>query len=240
MSKISVSSAPGSGGAWLLQVLDYCTTPDKSWEYRTVNFHTKVNEVLLSRQHHAGVDSDSVISIGNGNYKYNFWVLYLRKRVFETLEYTRIHGHRLILSGYREQTTPRDHFFWLTNQCRFIQTYNYTGQFTIDWSDLFFNDQQAWTRICEFLEHNRVTNYATYSDFVKVLENYKQTSRPLKLSANFNHKSFLLWSLCFLQNRGHRVPFDVFENFGQPVMTDWIRARQDPILEYTKSNSIEI
>jgi hypothetical protein len=57
---------------------------------------------------------------------------------------------------------------------------------------------------------------------------------------NFQNKLFKIWALAFLQNNNHKAPADVFYNFENPVINDWILDNKNLILDYTTSNCITI
>ena len=57
---------------------------------------------------------------------------------------------------------------------------------------------------------------------------------------NFKQKQFLIWSLAYLQNSEIQASFDVFENFGTPIMMNWIGEHQEKIISHTKKSLFEI
>ena len=243
---IKISYPQGSGGVWLAGLLHYCTTPHAIWQYRKINFYNQSQKIKIFHQFDL---ADNVLSVGNGNYKYNFWRIYAHKKVIRELDYKRF-SHQVYFKKFRHTrivTAPhnqyidlKDDFFWLIDQCRFIQEYNCPGKFQIDWQNLFYDPQQVWTKICEFLENNQIKNYRNFNQFLTTLENYKETCKPIKFSINFQHKLFKVWALSFLQNNNHEAPDDVFYNFEKPVINEWILDNKNLILDYTNSNCISI
>jgi hypothetical protein len=238
MNNIQISYPQGAGGVWLATVLHYCITPDAKWLPRTINFHNHDNR-KIANFHEIKVE-DNVLSIGNGDYKYNFWKLYIYKRILHELTYKRVRGMRLVIAPYDNYANERDDFFWLVNQCRFIQDYYCPGQFQIDWKTLFYNPEQAWTIICNFLEYHQIKNYCSFDQFMTVLENYQNTCKPVNLSINFKHKLFKVWALAFLQNNNFTSPTNLFDNFESTIIDDWILSNKDLILDYTNSNYINL
>ena len=233
MMDIKISYPHGAGGVWLASLLYYCVTPQATWIYCKTNFH-KHNQ-KIKNFHHVDI-ADDVLSIGNGNYKYIFWRLYAYKRVIHELDYKRFDHTRIITAPYYTNMDIRDDFFWLLNQCRFIQTYHCPGKFQIDWQNLFYNPQQVWTVICDFLENNKIKNHRNFDQFLPALENYKETCNHVKFRMNFKNKLFKIWALAFLQNNNHEAPADVFYNFENRVIDDWILDNKNLILDYTASN----
>ena len=234
---INISYPQGAGGVWLACLLYYCTNPNATWKYCKTNFHN--NDQKIKNFHHVDL-ADNVLSIGNGNYKYNFWRIYAHKRLIYELYYKRFDHKRVITSPYDKNIDIRDDFFWLLNQCRFIQEYNCPGKFQIDWQNLFYDPQQVWTSICNFLENNKIKNHRNFDQFLSVLENYKSTCKPIKFSINFQHKLFKIWALSFLQSNNHKAPDDVFYNFEKPIINEWILDNKSLILDYTNSSCINI
>jgi hypothetical protein len=238
MNNIQISYPQGAGGVWLSTVLHYCTVLDSEWVLRKTNFHGHY-ERKIDNFHHTDV-ADNVLSIGNGNYKYNFWKLYTYKRILHELTYKRVRGMRLVVAPYDNYINNEDDFYWLVNQCRFIQDYHCAGKFQLDWYDLFYNPEKSWNTICEFLEHNQIKNYRTIDQYLIVLENYKTTCRQINFNINFKHKLFKIWALSFLQNNNYVASFDIFENFEKAITDNWILNHKDLILDYTNTNYIKI
>ena len=131
-------------------------------------------------------------------------------------------------------------FFWLINQCRFIQNYHCAGKFQIDWRDLFYDPVKSWNVICKFLEHNQVKNYINIDQFLMTLENYRNTCNHINFNINLKHKLFKIWSLAVLQNNNCSAPTDIFTNFGNSIIDNWILSNKNLILDYTNSNCIKI
>ena len=242
---IKISYPQGSGGVWLAGLLHYCTTPHAEWKYRGTNFYKYDQKIKTIHQ----VDlADNVLSIGNGNYKYNFWRIFAHqiliklhyKRFSHQVSYKKFRHTRIVTSPYDQNIDLRDDFFWLVDQCRFIQEYNCPGKFQIDWQNLFYNPQQVWTSICEFLENKQIKNHCNFDQFLTTLENYKENCKPIKFSINFKHKLFKIWAVSFLQNNNHEAPDDVFYNFEKYVINEWILDNKNLILDYTNSNFINI
>jgi hypothetical protein len=238
MNNIQVSYPQGSGGVWISSVLHYCAVLDLKWVPQKINFHGH-SERKINNFHHADV-ADNVLSIGNGNYKYNFWKLYTYKRILHELTYKRVRGMRVVVAPYDNYVDEKDDFFWLVNQCRFIQSYQCDGKFQIDWQNLFYNPEKSWNTICEFLEHNQIENCRTIDQFLVILENYKTTCRQINFNINFKHKLFKIWALAFLQNNNYVASFDIFENFEKAITDNWISTHKDLILDYTNTNCIKI
>jgi len=238
MDNIQISYAHGAGGAWLATVLHYCVTPNVEWLPRPINFHKQRTRQI--KNSHGINAADNILSIGNGDYKYNFWRLYVFKRFLYELNYKRVRGMREVICPYDNYIDPRDDFFWVINQCRYIQSYHCPGNFQIDWKDLFYNPEKPWDTICKFFEHNQIKNYRNIDDFLIVLNNYKNTCSQINFNINFKNKLFKIWALSFLQNNNHVAPADVFENFEHPVIDDWILSNKNLILDYTNGNCIEI
>jgi hypothetical protein len=233
-NNLAVVYPQGAGGMWLRGVIRWCSTRSH-WGEQQVNFHQiKFNSI---QEMHEYPPVDQALSISDSSCKYNFWALYVLKRFAHELEYTRERGQRLVLSPYVEQyniQTNRDHFFWVLNQCRYIQSYNWNGRFEIKWRDLFENPVQVWDTICEFLEVNNQKNYRRFDDFITPLTNYKNTCACIKPKINFKQKHFLIWSLASLQHQEIPAPFDIFENFGNKIMLDWIKSYETEIIEFTR------
>jgi hypothetical protein len=230
---ISVSYNPGSGGSWLSQVLYQCIQ-GHDWKTQTVNFH---NVEKIVKHFHESDGSDNIISIGNGNYRFNFWKLYLHKRILsDRLKYQRVRGHRLVVSPYIKSTNEKEHFFWLIDQCKYIQLYQYNGNFDIDWGTLFHNPKQVWNIIENFLSTNKIKNQINFETFLFSLENYKNTCYPINYKLNFNNKAFLIWALSFLIIQNIWYPGDSFEDFGTDKLNHWILGYQKIITEYTNLN----
>jgi hypothetical protein len=238
IDNIHVSYPQGAGGVWLAAVIRYCAVPSAEWSQRAVNFH-KHHRNPIDSFHHADI-TDNVISIGNGSYKFNFWKLYAYKRILYELTYKRVKGSRVVVCPYNHYNDPRDDYFWLVNQVRFIQEYRCPGRFQIDWKDLFYNPEQAWNTICKFLEHNQIENYRKIDQFLITLENYKNTCNQINFSVNFKHKLFKIWALAFLQNNNYLASFDVFKNFESSTTDQWILSNKNLILDYTNTNFINI
>jgi hypothetical protein len=238
MNSINISYPQGSGGVWLSTVLHYCTVLDSEWVPQKTNFHGQY-ERKINSFHHVDV-ADNVLSIGNGNYKYNFWKLYTYKRILHELTYKRVRGMRAIIAPYNSYVDEKDNFFWLVNQCRFIQDYHCAGKFQIDWHDLFYNPEKSWNVICEFLEYNQIKNYRNIDQYLSVLENYKNTCSRINFNINFKHKLFKIWTLAFLQNNNFTAPANLFDNFENPLIDDWILSNKSLILNYTNKNCINI
>jgi len=234
---IKVSYSHGSGGIWLGNVLNYCITPDSAWKEEKINWH---KTPLKIKCYQSIPMADNVISIGNGPYKYNFWRLYNYKRFLFELKYKRIQGKKIIICPYNTYIDPKDDFFWMINQCMFIQNYNYLGTFQINWHDIFQNPLQVWNTICNFLNYNCLTNYITFNQFNIALANYKKTCNLINFTVNINHKLFLIWCLAFLQNTNELAPFDVYEEFGSTQMTDYILTKKELILDYTNENLLNL
>ena len=224
----------GAGGVWLRCVIGWCITRCK-WQQQQINFHQSSIK-LISHKHEYPL-CDHALSISDTGCKYNFWKLYVRKRFIHELEYSRENGKRISVCPY---TTPyttqtnRENFFWILNQCRFIQSYNWPGTFEITWRNLFKNPMQVWNTICEFLEFNQQKNYYTYKDFKIPLANYQNTCTGIATKINFNQKNFLIWSLAYLQNQQIHAPFDIFENIGTKIMLDWVDSYRSEITEFTR------
>ena len=237
-----VSYAHGAGGEWLGHVLEYCTVPNAIWKEYNTSFHRPDPRhiPLIETFHHVDTD-DSVLSIGNGNYKYNFWKLYIHKRVLFELSYQRVNGKRLVVCPFEKYTDPWDNFQWLLTQSRFIQGYHCPGKFQIDWKDLFYSPETAWQVICNFLEHNRKQNYITFERFLELLATYKRTCLKFNFSINVNQKFFRIWQLAFLEiTKENPAPFLVHEKFDSLEMKDWLLSKQEMTLDYTNNNYINI
>jgi hypothetical protein len=240
MNNIQVSYPQGSGGSWLSTVLHYCTVLDSEWMPEKINFHNRYDyDGKVKNFHHVDV-ADNVLSVGNGNYKYNFWRLYIYKRILHELTYKRVRGMRVVSCPYNDYDDDKDDFFQLVNRCRFIQNYQCAGKFKIDWQDLFYNPEKSWNVICEFLEYNQVKNYRTIGQYLITLENYKNTCKPVNININFKHKLFKIWALAFLQNNNFTAPANLFDNFENPIIDDWILSNKSLILDYTNNNCINI
>jgi hypothetical protein len=237
----------GAGGAWLRHVIT-CAITDRPWENCEVNFHETISSSVMQRilpGHTFDNYNNSHISISDDSCKYNFWILYVVKRLFYELDYTRHNGSRILLCDVDQinlykMKTLKDHFFWTLNQCRYMQEFKWYGQFEVCWKDLFVNPQKAWNNICCFLEENRQRNYWSYQKFLLALDNYKLTCSRVRPKINLKQKHFLIWSLAYLQNSKISAPFDVFENFGTPIMLDWINEHQEKIISHTKKSLFEI
>jgi hypothetical protein len=234
----------GAGGAWLRHVIT-CAITNRTWEDHNVNFHATISSSVIEQRHTFDNYNNNNISISDDSCKYNFWILYVVKRLFYELDYTRHNGGRILfcdsdMINLYEMKTLKDHFFWTINQCRYLQGFKWRGQFEIRWKNLFVNPQQAWNSICCFLEENGQKNYWSYQQFLLALDNYKLTCSRVRPKINFKQKQFLIWSLAYLQNSEIPAPFDVFENFGTPIMMDWINEHQEKITEYTKKSLFEI
>jgi hypothetical protein len=238
MNDIQISYTHGSGGLWLSTVLYYCTVSDSEWVSQKINFHGQY-ERKINHFHHVDI-ADNVLSIGNGNYKYNFWKLYNYKKILHELTYKKVRGMRVVASPHNNYVDKKDDFFWLVNQCQFIQNYHCAGKFQIDWQNLFYNPEKSWNVICEFLEYNQVKNYRNIDQYLIALENYRNTCNQLNFNVNFKHKLFKIWALSFLQNHNYAAPADVFENFENPIINNWISDNKDLILDYTNANFINV
>ena len=236
-NNIHVSYPQGSGGFWLGAVLYHCIT-NTPWVHQKINFHS--DQALKINKFHDVDIADNVLSIGNGNYKFNFWKLYTYKKILHELNYKRARGMRIVTCPHANYIDIQDDYFWLINQCRFIQSYHYSGKFQIDWKDLFYNPEKSWNTICAFLDHAQLNNYRNIDDFLVVLKNYKNTCKPINFNINFKHKLFKIWGLAFLQNHNYMAPVDIFENFEKPIIDDWISTNKELILDYTNSNVINI
>jgi hypothetical protein len=246
-NKIEVAYTQGSGGEWLSHLLEYCITPDSEWNLHKINFHRNSNlEPMVPTFHypcHIETNDvrDSVLSIGNGDYKFNFWTLYVHKRILYEVQYQRINGSKLIVCPYAKYGNPEEDFFWLLDQCRFIQGYYCPGKFQIDWKDLFYSPDRVWQIVCDFLEHNQMKNYITFSKFSKSLDNYKNTCLNFNFNINFNQKFFRIWQLAFLQNtKEHPAPFQVFEKFNTLEMQHWLSSKRELVREFTNNNRIDL
>jgi hypothetical protein len=237
ITELQVSSSPGAGGNWLASVLNYCITPNSEWITQKINFHS-VDKIKFV---HNPVIDNNTLSIGNNLYKYNFWKLYLHKHVLRSCRYVRVRGKKFIVNPYNNKDhNNKDSFFWLINQCRFIQSYQCGGKFQIDWQDLFAHPERAWTTICNFLEHNNKKNHINFSQFKMVLNNYTKTCQDVNYKVNVNHRLFLIWSLAFLQNNDFAAPFDIFDKFDSEELMGWIHKFQPIILDYTYQNRLLI
>jgi hypothetical protein len=233
---IQVSFSPGAGGHWLASVLSHCVDPDYSWTDQKINFHNRYKIELG----HRPMTTDNTLIIGNNSYKYNFWKLYLHKQILRNFKYTRIGGKKFIVNPCKTTSSCKDNFFWLIDQCRFIQTYQCPGKFQIDWQDLFVDPTRAWDTICNFLEHNHKKNHIDFSQFKIAVDNYVKTCQVVNYKANFNHRLFLIWSLAFLKNNNYTAPFDIFDKFESKETTDWVHGFLPMILEYTHQNTLSI
>lgn len=230
---VVVAYPPGAGGVWLHCVIGCCTTKT-SWQQQLINFHqSTINTIRYMHDH---VPVDHVLSISDTGCKYNFWILYVFKRLVCELDYTRERHQRLPLSPYNDCLTNRDHFFSVLNQCRYIQSYQWSGKFEVKWRNLFENPGQAWATICEFLDFNQQKNHYAFDDFAIVLDNYKNTCTHIGPKINFNQKYFLLWALAYLRHQQIDAPFDVFESFGTNIMLDWVKSYEEDIIEFTQSS----
>jgi hypothetical protein len=235
-NSVQVSAVQGAGGNWLASVLGHCITPNFVWANQNVNFHSS-NKINLF---HNPIHTDNTLSIGNNPYKYNFWKLYSYKTLLHQHEYVRHKGKKFIITKIETPINAKNSFFWLINQCRFIQNYQCPGKFQVDWKDLFDNPECAWITICDFFEYNKIKNYSTFSQFEGLLNNYKQTCTSINYKINVQHKLFLIWSLAFLQNNNYTAPMDIFEEFGSNKMKLWISEHHRVILEYTNNNILPL
>jgi hypothetical protein len=241
---IKISYPQGSSGVWLACLLHYCTTPHTEWKYR--DFYKYNQKIKIFHN----IDlADNVLSIGNGDYKYNFWRIFAHHNVIRKLPYKRFSHQvsykkfrhtRIVTSPYDNNIDIRNDFFWLVDQCRFIQDYKCPGKFQIDWQNLFYNPHQVWIGVCEFLENNQIKNHRNFDQFLTALENYRDTCKPIKFSINLRHKLFKVWALAFLQNNNYEAPDDVFYNFENHIINEWILDNKNLILDYTNSNCINI
>jgi len=242
MTNLIVSFPPGAGGGWLSRVVEQCAT-GLGWQDNdidnTVNFHLTddiirdLNQIVFSC--HDTPPADNVISIGNDNCRYNFWRLYCYKRILYELKYKRYNKKRLVISPYNNFVPgeERNEFFWLVNQCRYIQSYQYTGKFNVSWILLFTDPKQAWNVIIEYLLTNKIENRIDFDIFLEKLQKYKNTCTRIKYTFNFNHKLFLIWSIALLQNQNIIYYGDVFKDFGNKHFAEWINQHRDLIIEYT-------
>ena len=233
ISNVVVSFPQGAGGSWLSCVLTYCNDPTVDFT-SSINFH---NSYFLNKIEHNIQPSDNVISIGNDSSRYNFWRQYCYKTLIYELNWYRYRGQRLV--KHYNNISPRNDFFWIVNQCKFIQCYNYQGQFNIQWRDLFIDPLKVWQIICAFLEHNQIQNYINFKKFIILVEKYKSTIVPINLTVNTNHKLFLIWCFAFLQNQSIEIPFDVFEQFDPIQIKDWVLQHQPDIIKFTKENTLD-
>lgn len=235
-SNLVVVYPHGAGGVWLRCVIGWCITRC-DWEQQQVNFHQSPINLISHRHEYAQVDH--ALSISDPSCKYNFWKLYVRKRFIHELEYLREKGQRLVLCPYStfyNIQSNKDNFFWMLDQCKYIQSYNWTGRFEVKWQNLFRDPEQVWDTICRFLEFNQQKNYHTFNDFKIPLANYKNTCARIIPKINFNQKHFLIWSLAYLQHRQIHAPFDVFENFNTNIMLDWVKHYEEDIIGFTQSS----
>jgi hypothetical protein len=231
-NSIKVSFPQGAGGLWLSYVLQTCIDP-KPWQDQTRNFH---NTPQLIHSSHSLPESDSVISIGTDASRYDFWRVYCHKSIIHEVPWCRINQHRLPISPYQHTGNPRDDFFWLINQCRHIQSYQYQGQFKVLWRDVVDRPIKAWNTVCDFLQANNIKNQVTFAEFEHMQKNYVQTCAGVNNSINRRHKLFQIWCLALLQEHQVLAPFDTFENFDSKIMQDWFAKNRDLIQSFTLAN----
>lgn len=230
--RIKVSFPQGAGGLWLSYVLQTCIDA-KSWQDQNRNFHSAPQSIYSGHDIDA---SDSVLSIGSDASRYDFWRVFCYKSIIHEVPWYRVNRQRLPISPYQHTGDPRDDFFWLINQCRHIQSYQYTGRFQIAWRDVLDCPERVWQTICEFLQANNIENQAEFDDFQRMRANYVRTCSGAHNTINVNHKMFQIWCLALLQNHNVPAPFDTFENFNNKIMHDWLISNRSLIESFTLSN----
>lgn len=230
MSSLTIVYPHGAGGQWLSRLLT-CIVDGSPWTTNGLNFHTNHLANCVKRSHHLGNDSSIKLVLDSPHARYNFWNNYVRKRVCLTLAHTRHGQRRLYRNPYDDTSSPQDDLFWLIDQCRFIQEFDITGQYTLDWIDIIDHPDYVIEVLSAALDC--VGDYKIQPDlFHRARNDYINTLTVLP-KINPNHYFFKIWAIACLQKQGITPNFPLFDYLDSDMLQSFLLDHLDGVLDYT-------
>jgi len=235
ISLVAIEYPPGAGGAWLSAVLA-CAITGRPWVWNTQpNFHDRHGEIFAA---HWVKNSRAVIGLHSAQARYNFWIYYWGKRVLPDLRCRRYDGRHWVNSG-SDLAQAKQQGSWLLSVCQRIHEFPSQHDFQIDWINMINQPDQAWRTVCAFLEQNRERNRWSLSQWQTAVQNYRATIWSPR--ARTTHRvAYRIWAVAWLASQGISAPFDVFVNFYEPCLQEWLGDFADDIEHYTQTSTYQL
>ena len=232
-----VSHPQGAGGSWLAGVINHCATGEPLEKHNSNNFHhTWQNKVVQCS--HDTFSADNIISIDSKNARYNFWRYYIIKRILTEKKYKRVRNFRVPQIEYTNLNS-RDQFFWLINQARWIESYTFLGNYTINWIDVFKNREKVWKTIQSYLDTNKVKNMCSYIEFENYCNLYHKTIAKVNTQLNWKSPTTQFYCAAILQNHNIDATIDVYEEFLSAKWFDFVDLHQTKLNNILKNSTVK-